>query len=156
MGQASMTVGDDTISSIERSVLALRRRQRRSTLATDSSAAEIRAAEVVDAIASRSDVTTVADVARELSIDPSQASRRVAAAVAARLVSRTASQQDGRVSVLEVTPAGVGALEEIRDQRCALIDRATQSWTQTERNRLAILLNRFINDLDEPGVTSQM
>jgi DNA-binding MarR family transcriptional regulator len=82
---------DSAVASIERSLLQLRRRQRRLTLAGSRPTTEIWAVEVADAIDSTGDQVAVGDISVALGIDPSQASRRVAAAVEAGLVRRHAA-----------------------------------------------------------------
>lgn len=141
----------DPVASIERSVLALRRRQRRKTLAGELPPTEIWAIEVADAIATRDRDTSVADVAVELGIDPSQASRRVASAVEFGLVARVADQRDGRLSILTLTPHGERALTGVRRHRQSIIHRAIDQWSPTDRSRFATLLARFLDDLDRPS-----
>ncbi len=144
-------MSDAAIGSIERSLLALRRRQRRLALAGKAPAAAIQAFEVADVVSDRSQETTVADVAAALGVDPSQGSRRVAAAVSAGLVARAASQADGRRSLLALTPAGVEALAEVRARRAAMVGRATLDWPSADREALAVLLDRLVQDLAAPG-----
>lgn len=84
---------DDDVAALEQALTALRRRQRRNTLAGDRPLADVWAVEVADVVAAAPGPTRVADVA--LGVDPSQASRRVSAAVAAGLVSRGALRATG-------------------------------------------------------------
>lgn len=86
---------DDDVAALEQALTALRRRQRRNTLAGDRPLADVWAVEVADVVAAAPGPTRVADVAAALGVDPSQASRRVSAAVAAGLVSRGALRATG-------------------------------------------------------------
>jgi DNA-binding MarR family transcriptional regulator len=148
-GGANVTESD--VASIERSLLALRRRQRRNALAGQRPSVDVRAVEVTDAIDSQSDFVTVADVAMALGIDPSQASRRVAAAVDAGFVCRRAAQQDGRISLLQLTDKGNRVVNEVRSRRRDLVAGATSHWTQSDLTGLADLLARLVDDLAQPN-----
>lgn len=143
-----MTGESNPADSIARSLLALRRRQRRATLAGATPVDHIYSAEVVDIVASRSEVTTVKDIARHLSIDPSQASRRVRAAVDAGLADRIPVQHDGRLSGLQLTQRGKRLVNDIQTRRKDLIEEVLQTWEPADQRQLANLLNRFVHDLD--------
>lgn len=148
LGRRSLTEESDPADSIARSLLALRRQQRRGALAGATPVDHIYAAEVVDVVASRSAVTTVKDIARHLSIDASQASRRVRAAVEAGLADRIAVQHDGRLSGLQLTQQGRRLVNDVQTRRKGLIEQALETWDHADRRRLANLLNRFVHDLD--------
>ena len=137
--------------SIARSLAHLRRRQRRSALAGSRPISDIYTAEVVDAVANATDIPLVGDIARALTLDPSQASRRVKASVDAGLVVRTSVQGDGRMSGLRLSPAGTRLAEDLDRTRGDLIATATQSWTASDRRHLADLLERLVDDLDSAG-----
>ncbi len=104
----------DPLADIERALVRIRRRQTGRALgrAAAASAApsgrplDLAAAAVVDALdgpAASGEERTVGFVADRLAVDPSRASRQVAAAVAAGYVRRAASPADGRRSVLELS-----------------------------------------------------
>jgi DNA-binding MarR family transcriptional regulator len=90
---------------------------------------------------------TVGTVGERLGIDPSRASRVVAAAVAAGYVRRVASQADGRRIHLELTDAGRELAGEVHRFRRAAFARATEGWSAAERDDLARLLGRFVEGL---------
>jgi DNA-binding MarR family transcriptional regulator len=79
--------------------------------------------------------------------DPSTVSRHVAALVEQGLVERVADASDGRASRLVVTDAGHAALEALRGEREALLDRATTDWTEAELATFTHLFGRLIDDL---------
>lgn len=142
-----MTAQPDAVASIAQSVTDLRRRQRRSTLAGQRSTAEVHAAEVADVVAADTDtIPTVGDIARELTLDPSQASRRVSAAIEAGLLERVSLQHDGRLSGLQLTADGWRVVGEVQERRQQLVERATSTWTVKDRTELARLLTRFVDD----------
>src|SRR3954465_15843806 len=79
--------------------------------------------------------------------DPSTVSRHVATLVEQGLVQRVADASDGRASRLLVTDAGAAALEALRGEREALLDRATTGWTEAELATFTHLFGRLIDDL---------
>jgi DNA-binding MarR family transcriptional regulator len=79
--------------------------------------------------------------------DPSTVSRHVTLLVDRGLVRRVADEQDGRASMLVVTPAGEAVLETMRQEREALLERVTATWTAGERAAFTGQLHRFVQDL---------
>ena len=137
------------IETIERSMIALRRSQRRRTLARLSGALPDATAEVIDVIEAAElagQPATVSTVADALNTDQPRASKLVAAAVQAGLVERRADQADGRRSFLARTPAGVEVTEQVHSFRRRLISSALSSWDKRDVSDFARLLNRFIID----------
>jgi DNA-binding MarR family transcriptional regulator len=80
-------------------------------------------------------------------IDPSTVSRHVTLLVDRGLVRRVADEQDGRASQLVVTPAGEAVLDTMRQERDALLERATAAWDLDERAAFTRQLQRFVQDL---------
>jgi DNA-binding MarR family transcriptional regulator len=90
---------------------------------------------------------TVGEIGSLMGVDPSRASRLVARAVADGFLQRRASQGDGRKVVLEVTPRGAQLQargSEVTRSRIAL---ALQGWRTADRQRLAELLERFVQHM---------
>lgn len=143
-----MAAEADAVQLVADSLLTLRRRQRRSHLAGLIDLDQVHIAEVADVVASHDQPVTVGDVARELTIDPSQASRRVASAVDAGIVVRVPVQHDGRLSGLQLTKKGRAVVGEIQQRRRAAVEGPMQSWTATDQRRLASLLSRLVDGLD--------
>jgi DNA-binding MarR family transcriptional regulator len=79
--------------------------------------------------------------------DPSTVSRHVATLVEQGLVQRVADASDGRASRLVVTDAGHAALESLRREREALLDRATAHWSEDDVATLTTLFGRLLDDL---------
>jgi DNA-binding MarR family transcriptional regulator len=71
---------------------------------------------------------TIGLVAEDLSLDPSRASRIVADLVARGLVLREAAQEDGRKSVLSLTPAGRDVLDRFRREKWAVMAKVFADW----------------------------
>lgn len=86
---------------------------------------------------------TVGLVAERLGIDPSRASRLVAASIESGHLVRVASQRDGRRIGLELTDAGREVLHVSQRFRQAMFAKAMQDWTDEERTAFARLLTRF-------------
>ncbi len=84
---------------------------------------------------------TVNGVASRLTVDPSTASRLVAAAVRAGYVDRAPSPDDGRSVVLSLTPEGRLLAAEARAHQRALFEKVTAGWPDAERRAFA---RRFV------------
>jgi DNA-binding MarR family transcriptional regulator len=88
-------------------------------------------------------LATVGEVSRRLGLDPSRASRQVAAAVRKGLLWRRAEQTDGRKVALEITPRGAKLQERGSELTRARIGLALSGWTQADRQRFAALFGTF-------------
>ena len=106
---------------------------------------------VVEAVAegppSDGEPVTVGLVAQRLAMDPSRASRTVAAAVEAGVVARVAAPNDARRIGLELTDAGRALERTVRAQRAAWLGAAMESWSAADRQRFAELFTRFVDAL---------
>lgn len=152
---------DDSVESVRRALVSLRRLFQRKDLAEQWAAAYgdteqldyaslrlLDAVQACEASAPSGQGATVGDVARILGLDPSRASRVVAAAVANGCVGRRAVQGDGRKMVLEVTNTGQSMLTKGREVTRARIAMALDGWAATDRRRFNRLLARFVEGLD--------
>jgi DNA-binding MarR family transcriptional regulator len=79
--------------------------------------------------------------------DPSTVSRHVAVLVEQGLVRRVADEADGRATRLVVTDAGRTALDALRAEREALLDRVTADWSATELATFTTLFGRLLDDI---------
>ena len=90
--------------------------------------------------------------ARELavrtSLDPSTISRAVASLVSEGLVERQPDPDDGRASVLVVTPAGRAALADSLDWYGRVLDRALTGWSADEVAAFSATIDRFARDVE--------
>jgi DNA-binding MarR family transcriptional regulator len=98
--------------------------------------------EAIDA-AGRGGVAQIGDVAVELGLDRSNASRMLAAAVAAGLVTKTVSPQDARRTELAPTAAGVEMLAAARAWQEQTFRRLTADWPAADARRFASYLVRL-------------
>jgi DNA-binding MarR family transcriptional regulator len=78
--------------------------------------------------------------------DPSTISRQVAALVRDGLVERQADPEDGRASVLAVTPAGQAVVETNRLRRTKAIAGMLADWAPADQERFVELFERFLAD----------
>ncbi len=79
--------------------------------------------------------------------DPSTISRHVAVLVEQGLVRRVADETDGRASRLVVTGAGRAALEILRSEREAHLERVTAGWDEADLATLTTLFGRLLDDI---------
>ena len=89
---------------------------------------------------------TVGAVADELSVDRSVASRMVTDCIESGYLRRAASNLDGRRTVLQLTPAGVGLRDQFRKLQREAFERITANWSDLERVEFARLLVRYADD----------
>jgi DNA-binding MarR family transcriptional regulator len=108
---------------------------------------DIDAIGVIKRIGSQEDAT-VGAIAEQMRIDPSRGSRIIADLVRQGLLERAASQQDGRRSLVRITHAGRGVLEEIEAIKRETIAEATAGWTAEEIDSFARLYTRFTEGLE--------
>jgi len=110
---------------------------------------------VIEAVAegapSDDEPVTVGLVGERLAIDPSRASRVVAAAVDAGLVVRVAAPADARRIGLELTDAGRALERTVRAHRATWLGAAMADWSAEDRARFAELFTRFVDALVPEG-----
>ena len=103
-----------------------------------------RPAPAVDDVVDEGDgATTVGGVALQLGIDASAASRLVADLIAHGSLERTASQQDGRRTVLRLTRDGLALRDRFRSQHRQAFEHITRDWPDAERLEFARLLVKY-------------
>ncbi|WP_424187310.1 MarR family winged helix-turn-helix transcriptional regulator [Actinokineospora sp. G85] len=86
-------------------------------------------------------------LAERLDVDPSVVSRQVAGLIQAGLVSRRPDPDDGRASLLELTPTGTDCLARHRDRWAAWLGRAVADWDEADAATLTALLDRLHDDV---------
>jgi DNA-binding MarR family transcriptional regulator len=92
-------------------------------------------------------LATVGHIGRKIGVDPSRASRMVAAAIRAGYVARMASQEDGRKTCLMLTAKGADLAQAVRAMRVRLFHSRLQTWPDDECRELARLLTRLAGDM---------
>ncbi|WP_171164940.1 MarR family winged helix-turn-helix transcriptional regulator [Streptomyces sp. I05A-00742] len=90
---------------------------------------------------------TVGAVAEHLVVDPSVASRMVSDNIKAGYLVRGASQQDGRRSVLHLTPAGRDLMARFRRHQRSAFEYITADWTSHDRLEFARLMLQYVDSL---------
>jgi DNA-binding MarR family transcriptional regulator len=80
--------------------------------------------------------------------DPSTVSRQVAALVKDGLLERQADPEDGRASILALTPKGVGVIAEHEQLRVQHFAAMLAEWDEGDLSRFADLLRRFTQDFE--------
>ena len=95
------------------------------------------------AVADTAGAVGVAEVADALGVAPSTASRLVARAAEAGMVTREVSTTDPRRAALELTATGTRLVEASRRYRAARLARLLVDWPPRDVAALADLLTRF-------------
>jgi DNA-binding MarR family transcriptional regulator len=103
--------------------------------------------EAVDA-AGHGGVAQIGAVAEELGLDRSNASRMLAAAVAAGLVTKTVAAQDARRTDLALTAEGERLLDAARAWQEQMFAELTAGWPAADARRFASYLVRLANQSD--------
>jgi len=81
--------------------------------------------------------------------DASTISRQAAALVKRGLIERRADPADGRASVLAVTDAGRELAADLRRRRNEMLTGVLSHWTDDEREQLATVMRRFVDDYEQ-------
>ena len=150
------------LAAVERGMVRLRRSMSRRTLGALATRGadppfDLAHFSVVDAVeegatqsaeAGEATEVTVGLVGERLAVDPSRASRLVAAAIETGYVERVASQGDGRRIHLRLTPAGRELAAAGHRTRQRHFDRAMAGWSADDRREFARLLTRFADGMD--------
>lgn len=98
---------------------------------------------VLNVIADAPGEMTVGGLAAEMGVTQPVASRTVAACIADRLLRRTASQSDGRRTVLELTEHGEAERNRFAAEQRKAFQEITAAWSPEERIQFARLLARY-------------
>jgi DNA-binding MarR family transcriptional regulator len=90
---------------------------------------------------------TVGMVAEVLGTDPSVASRMVSDNIKAGYLKRAASQEDGRRTVLELTPEGRELMARFRRFQREAFEYITADWPERDRLEFARLMLKYVDAL---------
>ncbi|MER5637538.1 MarR family winged helix-turn-helix transcriptional regulator [Kitasatospora sp. NPDC002227] len=91
---------------------------------------------------------TVGAVAELLGVDPSVASRMVTDNIKAGYLLRAASQQDGRRTVLHLSPDGVELMARFRRHQREAFEYITADWAERDQLEFARLMLKYVGSLD--------
>ncbi|WHA42529.1 MarR family winged helix-turn-helix transcriptional regulator [Agrobacterium larrymoorei] len=114
--------------------------------------------DVLDVVKRATGDVTVGAVADSMRIDPSRGSRVVAEMVGRGLLQREVSQEDGRRSIIGVTPLGESILAEMRDAKIGIIRDVVGDWAEDDIASFARLYDRFVDRFEKrltPDANSQ-
>lgn len=101
---------------------------------------------ILNLVADATGEMTVGALADHLTTDQSVASRMVSDAISNGYLRRAVSQQDGRRTVLEVTPQGHALRVHFAAQQRQIFENITAQWPDSERVQFARLLHRYVQD----------
>ncbi len=107
--------------------------------------------QVLEAVHAAGTEVSVADVAHQLGIDRSGASRFVADAVEHGYLRRTAAPSDARRALLSITPAGRELLDAAHAWQDRVFGELTADWPAAEAEAFARHLRRLAGELTDPG-----
>lgn len=88
---------------------------------------------------------TVGAVAEYLAVDPSVASRMVSDSISAGYLVRAASQQDGRRTILHLSPEGRDMMDRFRRHQRAAFEYVTADWSERDRLDFARLMLKYVD-----------
>ena len=91
---------------------------------------------------------SIGDVADYMAVEHSTASRTVASAVAAGLLTKSSAADDQRRCALVLTDAGREVLATVTDRRRGLVADTISDWPEADVDALVDLLDRFTDDLE--------
>ena len=113
--------------------------------------AQVLVLEAIDAAGGDDGTAQIAEVAAELGLDRSNASRMVAAAVRAGLVTKTVSGQDARRTEVSLTAAGQEMLTAAHDWQAETFAQLTAGWPSADVRRFSSYLARLAG----PGIPQE-
>lgn len=118
---------------------------------SDAHVAHVLVLEAIEAVGAAGGRAAIGDVATELGLDRSNASRMLADAVAAGFVTKAASQDDARRTVLGITPAGRSLLDAARDWQRNVFAQLVADWPAHDARRFAGYLDRLASEQSRPA-----
>jgi DNA-binding MarR family transcriptional regulator len=89
----------------------------------------------------------LSDLAGALELDLSTVSRQVRHLVDTGLVERHADPDDGRASLLSLSPRGCQVLQAVRSARREVLARTLDKWSAADRKALAAAVSRLAVDV---------
>ncbi len=91
----------------------------------------------------------MSELAEALRVDPSTATRAAQRLIGAGLAVRTPSDDDGRVVMLSITPAGRALHGFVAHRRAEVLVHVLAAFEPDERPVLAAMLERFVAAIDD-------
>ncbi len=124
--------------------------RRRVLDSTDSvrAASTIRVLRSVERRALGGAAASISDVADDLAVEHSTASRTVSSVVAAGLLTKTPAADDQRRSLLVLTDVGRKTLAQVTARRRDMVTAVVADWPDGEVDTLVTLLDRLADDFE--------
>jgi DNA-binding MarR family transcriptional regulator len=94
---------------------------------------------------------SLGELAEGTAMDPAATGRQIRQLEQQGLVERSTSEDDGRVTLVAATAAGLAAERRIRAVGAQHLGDALASWSDADLQALAVLLSRFVQDLRPVG-----
>jgi MarR family transcriptional regulator, organic hydroperoxide resistance regulator len=119
---------------------------------------DVMVVEAVHALTDQKRSTSINDVARELGVDQSGASRMVARAEQQGFVTRRVPGRIGATSTITNTAAGEELLRQAHAWQDEVLRTLTAGWPAEDVKTLMTLMNRLVraqNDIDSAGPTTR-
>lgn len=91
----------------------------------------------------------MSELADALRVDPSTATRAVHRLIRSGLATRASSAEDGRVVIVEISPAGRVRHGEVAHRRAVVLAHLLAAFEPAERPVLADMLDRFVAAVDD-------
>ncbi|MEJ3651994.1 MarR family winged helix-turn-helix transcriptional regulator [Actinomycetes bacterium KLBMP 9759] len=104
--------------------------------------------QTIEAVAAAGPDATVADVAHQLGLDHSGASRMVRDATLAGHLARATAEHDRRRASLQLTDAGQKLLSASHQWQRDTFEQLTANWTAEDRERFGTYLTRIADEID--------
>jgi DNA-binding MarR family transcriptional regulator len=140
---------DEALDLIETEMAVLARAleglHRRSELYRDLDRASYLIARTLDTTGAIS----INGLASTLGLDATTVTRQAATMEAAQLVQRRADPDDGRVSIISLSPHGRQAMRTVQLARKKRIATLLRDWTTKDRRELARLLAKFNDEINQ-------
>jgi DNA-binding MarR family transcriptional regulator len=92
----------------------------------------------------------VSDIASDLQVDLSVASRQIAGHVTDGLLERRPDPDDGRAQLLHLTPAGHDAIHQAHGDMVAVLGAALADWSPADVSALGSGLERLVQSFTNP------
>lgn len=103
--------------------------------------------EAVDGVSKVASEVSVADVAHQLGIDRSGASRLISDAIGRGHLERANSPLDARRAVLAITTSGQQLLDDAHEWQQATFAKLTAKWDRADSEQLAVYLRRLAEEV---------
>lgn len=142
---------DEILDSVGAAFSRLRRRTSQSVTDHGMSRRDLTRNLIINLVDEADGGITVGAVADQLNVDPSVASRMVADCIESGYLERTASQSDGRRTVLNLTAAGIELRDVFRRLQRQSFEQITAGWAPSDQLAFARLLIRYADDSSLAG-----